>query len=83
MPTSSLAGRTSSASSNRLFQFEVVGLNPGNMENMNCSIRRSGSAMITVPYNRMNQEMRRITRLGGTITNIVPLNFAVSSEDEA
>jgi len=85
MPTSSLAGSTSSISSNRLFQFEVVGLNPTSMASMNCSIRRSGSVLITVPYNRMNQEMKRIARLGGTITNIVPLNFAAPSpsEDEA
>jgi hypothetical protein len=83
MPTSSLAGTNSSVSSNRLFQFEVVGLNPGTMANMNSSIRRSGSVLVTVPYNRMNQEMKRIARLGGTITNIMPVNFAAPSKDEA
>jgi len=81
MYTPSLVARTSSVSSNRLFKFEVVGLNPGSTANMNCKIRRSGSVFITVPYNRMNQEMKRIARLGGTITNIVPLNTAVSSEN--
>jgi len=79
MYTSSLTGRTSSLSSNRLFQFEVVGLNPGRTGNMNSSVRRSGSVFITVPYNRMNQEMKRIARLGGKILKIVSLN----SDDSA
>ncbi len=71
MYASSLAGRTSSPSSNRLFQFEVVGLNPGNtVENRDGSVRRSGSMLITVPYARMNEEMKRISRLGGKIISI-------------
>ncbi|MDJ1182737.1 ferredoxin--NADP reductase [Roseofilum casamattae] len=61
--------------SNRLFQFEVVGLNPGSTaQTQSCSVRQSGSIFITVPYARMNQEMRRISRLGGTIVNIQPLD---------
>ncbi len=60
---------------NRLFVYEVVGLNQSNDNgNLNYPIRRSGSAFITVPYKRMNQEMRRIARLGGQIVSIKPLN---------
>lgn len=77
MYKSSLTGTTSS---NRLFQFEVVGLNPGSTGNMNASVRRSGSVFMTVPYSRMNQEMKRIARLGGKIINIVALNSDGSSD---
>jgi ferredoxin--NADP+ reductase len=70
---------TSSARStnygNRLFVFEVMGLRQdGNTEGSDYAIRRSGSILITVPYERMNQEMRRITRMGGKIVSIQPLN---------
>jgi ferredoxin--NADP+ reductase len=60
---------------NRVFVYEVVGLSPNNnTDSLNYPIRRSGSVFITVPYNRMNQEMRRISRLGGRIVSIKPLN---------
>ncbi len=75
-------GGISSASS-RVFRYEVVGLrqNEENDKN-NYEIRRSGSVFVTVPYNRMNEEMQRITRMGGKIVNIEPLTAesAVSSE---
>jgi ferredoxin--NADP+ reductase len=53
---------------NRLFVYEVVGLDQEDLT------RRSGSQFFTVPYARMNQEMQRITRLGGKIVSIKPLN---------
>ncbi|MDJ0688320.1 MAG: phycobilisome linker polypeptide [Xenococcaceae cyanobacterium MO_188.B32] len=60
---------------NRLFVYEVVGLSQnGNTKNLNYSIRNSGSVYLTVPYNRMNQEMQRISRLGGRIVSITPVN---------
>ncbi len=60
---------------NRVFVYEVVGLSPSNnTDNLNYPIRRSGSIFITVPYSRMNQEMRRISRMGGQIVSIKPLN---------
>lgn len=65
----------SSAKENRLFVYEVVGLSQNdNTDNLDYSIRKSGSVFLTVPYSRMNQEMRRITRLGGRIVSIKPLN---------
>lgn len=66
-------GGISSAAS-RVFRYEVVGLrqNEENDKN-NYEISRSGSVFITVPYNRMNEEMQRITRMGGTIVSITPL----------
>lgn len=66
-------GGLSSAGS-RVFRYEVVGLrqNEENDKN-NYDIRRSGSVYITVPYSRMNEEMQRITRMGGKIVKIEPL----------
>jgi ferredoxin--NADP+ reductase len=55
-------GAANSLSASRLYIYEVTGLisNP----------RRSGSIFLTVPYDRMSQEMQRIARMGGRILNI-------------
>ncbi len=59
----------------RTFVYEVVGLHQNAVtDQMNYPIRQSGSVFITVPFNRMNQEMQRITRMGGQIVKIHPLN---------
>ncbi|BAY62213.1 oxidoreductase FAD/NAD(P)-binding protein [Calothrix brevissima NIES-22] len=60
-------------SGSRVFVYEVVGLHQNEeTDRANYNIRSSGSVFIRVPYNRMNQEMRRITRLGGKIVSIQP-----------
>jgi ferredoxin--NADP+ reductase len=60
---------------NRTFVYEVAGLSQnGVTDKLDYQIRSSGNIFITVPYKRMNQEMRRITRLGGKIVSIKPLN---------
>jgi ferredoxin--NADP+ reductase len=64
-------------SDSRVFIYEVVGLGQANSK---YSVRRSGSVFITVPKNRMNQEVQRITRLGGRIVSIKPLNGVNHSE---
>jgi phycocyanin-associated rod protein len=70
------AGSVSSSGS-RVFRYEVVGLRQNQETDKNqFNIRRSGSVFITVPYSRMNEEMQRITRLGGKIVNISPLSVA-------
>jgi ferredoxin--NADP+ reductase len=62
-------------SSSRLFVYEVTGLRQSQeTDKLDYSIRKSGSVFITVPYSRMNQEMRRIARLGGTIVSIRPVS---------
>ncbi|MBJ7900898.1 MAG: ferredoxin-NADP reductase [Cyanobacteria bacterium RI_101] len=59
---------------NRLFVYEVAGLSQNTLtDGLEYAIRRSGSVFITVPLKRMNQEMRRITQLGGKILSIKPL----------
>ena len=76
-----LIGSTANSDS-RLFVYEVVGLSQ--CENMNYPIRKSGSTFITVPYNRMNQEMQRITSMGGKIVSIRPGSTnAVSTTNSA
>jgi ferredoxin--NADP+ reductase len=68
-------GAANTETGSRIFIYEVVGLRQNNeTDKSNYPIRRSGSVFITVPYNRMNQEMQRITRLGGKIVSIRPLN---------
>ena len=63
-----------SPSGARMFRYEVEGLRQNQeTDKMGYPIRRSGSVFITVPYNRMNEEMQRVARMGGKIVNITPL----------
>ncbi|MGD1906376.1 MAG: ferredoxin--NADP reductase [Leptolyngbyaceae cyanobacterium] len=54
-----------------MFVYEIEGLKQNSETSY--PIRKSGSTFITVPYDRMNQEMQRITRMGGKIVSIRPL----------
>ncbi|MBD2346679.1 ferredoxin--NADP reductase [Anabaena subtropica] len=64
-------GAANIESGSRVFVYEVVGLRQNEeTDQTNYPIRKSGSVFIRVPYNRMNQEMQRITRLGGKIVSI-------------
>ncbi len=68
-------GNASSVAGSRLFLYEVQGLRQNaETDQTNTSIRKSGSVFMTVPYTRMNQEMQRITRMGGKIVSIRPLD---------
>ena len=65
-----------SSSASRVFRYEVVGLRQNDeTDKNNYEIRSSGSVFVTVPYSRMNDEMQRITRLGGKIISIKPLTI--------
>lgn len=74
MYNSRVAGGTvSTGSNNRIFIYEVVGLRQNEeTDKTNYPINRSGSVFIPVPFKRMNQEMQRINRMGGTIVSIRP-----------
>jgi ferredoxin--NADP+ reductase len=80
----SLSGNASSSLANsRLFIYEVVGLRDYQaVDASNEKVRSSGSKFITVPYARMNQEMRRIARLGGKILSIRPLGTEAAVHTE-
>ncbi|MBD2136438.1 phycobilisome linker polypeptide [Anabaena sp. FACHB-1237] len=72
-----LGASSVSSSASRVFRYEVVGLKQNQETDKNqFSIRHSGSVFITVPYSRMNEEMQRISRLGGRIVKIEPLTVA-------
>ncbi|MES1025975.1 ferredoxin--NADP reductase [Gloeocapsa sp. BRSZ] len=73
--SSAADGAANTVSGSRVFIYEVVGLRQNEeTDKTNYPIRQSGSVFIRVPYSRMNQEMRRITRLGGKIVSIHPMN---------
>lgn len=64
-------GGSLSSSTSRSFVYEVEGLRQNlRSDQSDYAIRTSDNVFITVPLNRMNQEMRRITRLGGKIVGI-------------
>ncbi len=72
-----VSGNSYSPSKNRLFVYEVSGLKQSQENDQNSyPVRLSGSVFVTVPYNRMNDEMQRITRMGGKIVNIHPYPYA-------
>lgn len=71
---------SSSSSEDRVFIYEVAGLRQNESTDRNTySVRNSSNTFIQVPLNRMNEEMRRITRLGGTIVGIRPLAAVAAS----
>lgn len=71
---SAVGGTPNTAYGSRLFVYEVEGLRQNEeTDKTSYPIRRSSNVFITVPYSRMNQEMQRITRLGGRIVSIRPL----------
>jgi hypothetical protein len=76
MLASTAIGTTSSGpSGQRVFVYEVSGLRQNDETDKNgYPIRQGGNVFIKVPYARMNDEMRRISRMGGQIVSIKPLN---------
>jgi phycocyanin-associated, rod len=68
-----LTRASSSSSDNRVFVYEVAGLRQNDQTDKNSyPVRSSDNVFIQVPYSHMNDEMRRITRLGGKIVGIRP-----------
>lgn len=85
MLVQAISGRNSSTNADtRNFRYEVVGLqqNP-ETDKMDHAIRSSASVFFTVPFNRMNEAMQRITRMGGKIVSIQPLTLESSSSAAA
>ena len=76
------AGRSASTD-NRIFVYEVAGLSENEATaNIQAPIRSSQNQLMQVPFNRMNEEMRRITMLGGEIVSIRPLDAQAAPADE-
>jgi phycocyanin-associated, rod len=71
---SAFSRNSSATADNRIFVYEVTGLQQ-NAVTSQCDhqIRTSSRTFIQVPLNRMNATMQRIVNLGGKIVSIHPL----------
>ena len=70
-----------SGAENRMYRYEVEGMRQTyESDQLSYPIRSSGSFFISVPYNRMNEEMQRIHRMGGKIVSIQPLTLDGDSD---
>ncbi len=80
--SSVIGGSSGSPSKSRVFVYEVTGLKQSETnDSNNYQFRSSSSVFVRVAYNRMNEEMQRIGKMGGTIINIQPLeSFQNSSQ---
>lgn len=79
MLRNALTKASSSTAEDRVFIYEVTGLRQNEQTASHTyPVRNSSSIFLQVPYRRMNEEMRRITRLGG---KIVGIQVAGASED--
>lgn len=83
MGQTAFGSTTTTLSGRRMFVYEVTGLRQTEASDRNTyPIRHSGSVFVKVPYARMNEEMQRITRLGGKIVSIKPLLAHGASGDQ-
>lgn len=66
---------SSVTSENRIFVYEVTGLQQNEVTNRcDSQIRTSSNTFMQVPLSRMNETMQRIVNLGGKIVSIHPLD---------
>jgi phycocyanin-associated, rod len=72
---SAFARNFSTTADNRIFVYEVTGLQQNDV-NAQCDhqIRPSSSTFVQVPLRRMSATMQRIVNSGGKIVNIRPLS---------
>ncbi|MGK7892531.1 MAG: phycobilisome linker polypeptide [Xenococcus sp. (in: cyanobacteria)] len=78
-----ISGSSSSPAKNRVFVYEVTGLRQNeNNDGNSYPVRNSSSVFVRVPYNRMNEEMLRISKMGGSIVGIKPLDTLDQPSDE-
>lgn len=76
-----LLGGASFSPGGRSFIYEVEGLKQTlQSDRTDYSIRSSEKTFVTVPLSRMNEEMRRITRLGGKIVGVRSASQAAEQE---
>lgn len=75
----------SSATNDRVFVYEVEGLRQNEQTTKNnYPVRNSSNVLIQVPYKRMNDEMLRISRMGGSIVAIHPLaGYSAAKQEDS
>lgn len=72
-----------STADSRMFVYELAGLNENEVTVNHLSpIRQSHTQFIQVPFHRMNEEMQRISLLGGRIVSIRPLNSVPATTND-
>lgn len=72
---SAVGAASNTQSGSRMYRYEIAGLRQNSeSDKANYAIRQSGNTFITVPYSRMNEVMQRVTRMGGKIISIQPVN---------
>lgn len=77
------AASGAASTDSRIFVYEVAGLSENEVTaQVQAPIRSSHTQLMQVPFHRMNEEMRRITMLGGEIVNIRPLNAPQADPSE-
>jgi phycocyanin-associated, rod len=74
-----------SSANDRVFVYEVEGLRQNEQTTKNSyPVRNSSNVLIQVPYNRMNDEMLRISRLGGSIVAIHPrADYSAAKQEDS
>lgn len=78
---SAIGSGTLNSSANRMFRIEVEGMGQNiDPDTVSYRVRSTRKTYLSVPYNRMNQEMQRINRMGGKILSIEPLTNNGASE---
>jgi phycocyanin-associated, rod len=81
---SSLSRNSSATTDNRIFVYEVTGLQQNAVTNQrDHQIRTSGNTFLQVPLDRMNETMQRIVRLGGKIVGIHSLAQTAAMSEQA
>ena len=74
------ASSASSTLDNRMYVYELTGLSENEItSDHQAPLRTSHTQFLQVPFHRMNEEMQRITMLGGKIVNIRPLGEAATA----
>ena len=72
----------SATADNRIFVYEVSGLQQNNITVQSDSqIRTSANTFVQVPYNRMNEKMQQILRMGCKIVGVHPLGATLQGSE--
>lgn len=73
---------SSATADNRIFVYEVSGLQQNNITVQSDSqIRTSANTFVQVPYNRMNEKMQQILRMGCKIVGVYPLGATLQRSE--
>lgn len=73
---------SSATADNRIFVYEVSGLQQNNITVQSDSqIRTSANTFVQVPYNRMNEKMQQILRMGCKIVGVHPLGATLQGSE--